>query len=283
VAQLWSFLRNFSASKYYDAVQQGAMNGAAPFSFGAIFATIASPPSAGQAIFANAATVNTGFALNVGPGTGNVTMWNGTIAHNTGPIVASTGAALAPATDLTTSEALANAFFSNENANQTIGTSRGLNSPHSVQLVFAVLTVPATGNQSFYINGHLNNIHAVNLATAVNPVVIGAFSPGHTSPADETWLAGCFYHDAVYSATDVAAMFQASAAAKDLVGPGRYGTALDPKYMWSVKRANFDARANWISDGSALTPITMVQHGIWTTSGATSDVFGGADLPWMQA
>lgn len=277
--QLWSFIRNFSATKFYEAAQQGSLTGAAPFTFGAIFATEAGAPSTVQTIMANSAALNTGFSLVVNLNT--MSTWNGTAQQTTGPIVAATGAPLPGATDLPTSEDLANAFLSSEYQGSTHGNNRGSNSPKSAQLVMAALSVTAAGNQAFYVNGHQTSAIAVGLATAVNPVAIGVNS-GHLLPADQLWLAGCFYHSGtVYTAAEIAAMFAACSQAKDLVGPSRVVSAVDPTYMWSVKRGNFDLRANWVSDGSAATPITMVRSGLWVPAGIAGDLLA-ADVPWMS-
>lgn len=280
--KLWSFIRNFTAGKYYDAAQIGAMNGAAPFSIGAIFATTLNPATTtSQYVFGNSAVVNTGFGIGTNVVTGGVvSAYNGTKQQSTGPILNSTGALLATATDDTSTQLIADAFYSSEVALQTVGTTRGSASPKSSQLVFVGLTVPASGSQVFYVNGQAINSLAVGLATAVNNVGIGV-SSAHTLPCDQTWIAGCFYHNAVYTPQEMAAMFAACSQAKDIVGPSRIISATDPAYMWSVKRGNFDARASWISDGSAATPITMVRTGSWTPTGIGGDLLA-ADMQFSQ-
>jgi hypothetical protein len=277
-ANLWSFIRNFSVTKFYEAAQQGSLTGAAPFTFGAIFAFEASAPSTVQTIFGNSALVNTGFSVGASIA---LAAWNGTKVQGTGPIVAATGGSLPPATDLTTTEAVANAFYSAEVMGSTIGTSRGSQSGKTCQLVHVALSVPASGNQAFYVNGHQIGAIAVGLATAVNPIAIGVNS-GHLQPADQLWLAGCFYHNAAYTQAQMALMYAACARARDVVGPSSFSSVADPTYMWSVKRSNFDCRASWVSDGSAATPITMVRSGVWTPTGVDGDLLA-ADLPWMSA
>jgi hypothetical protein len=282
--QLWSFIRNFSNTKFYDAAQQGSMNGAAPFTIGAIFATVETGDggSTGGALFQNTNAVGvTGFGLHADGDAANGTVDNG----SPGPNTSATGVVLPTATDLTSAENLANAAASALTASITWGTSRGSNRPRSVQLVHLTLTVPAAGDQIVYINGHVVQARAVGLATNPANVTIGN-RPDHAFPT-AAWLAGVYYKaGTVYTSAEIAAMHAACAQAKDLVGPSRYRTAsVDPSYMWSVKRGNFDLRANWASDGSAATPITMVRSGAWnpvTVPGSIDgDVFA-ADVPWMQ-
>lgn len=279
--KLWSFLRGFSTLKFYEAAQQGGLNGVAPFTFGAIFATTQNPPLAGQAIFGNSVIIGTGFGITQAPATGIITAFNGTVAQPTGPVVAATAAPLPPATDLTSSENLANAFYSEELAGSTVGTSRSSESPHSVQLVIVHVVVGGS-NQIFYVNGHQISSIARGLATSGDPVVIGAGSPGHTIPFEQGWLAGAFYHNDSMAQADILAMTAACFQAKDLVGPSRLVSATDPAYMWSVKRGNFDARANWVSDGSAATPITMVRNGSWNAAIGTLSNVIAADVPLSQ-
>jgi hypothetical protein len=156
---------------------------------------------------------------------------------------------------------------------------RGSAGPRSVVLIHVACVVPAAGNQLFFVNGHLVHAKAVGLATNAAKVTIGT-NPAHNVSASTSWIAGCFYHNAAYTADQMASMFAACAQAKDIVG-GIYSSAPTPAYMWSVKRGNFDLRANWVSDGSAATPITMVQSGLWTPNGIDGDLLA-ADVPWMN-
>jgi hypothetical protein len=275
--KLWSLIRNFSNTKFYECAQIGALTGAAPFTVGAIFASTPAPISG--SIFSNRGS-NVGFGLGLVTATGLISVANGTVIQNTGPINDTTGAVLAAASSTGTSQDLANAFASSEENGAASAGFRGSNSPKSSQLAFVALTVPATGSQTLYVNGHVVHNLAVGLATSSANVTIGN-DPTHISASASLGLVGVFYHNAVYTAAEMATMFAACAQAKDLVGPSGLRTATDPLYMWSVKRGNFDARASWVSDGSAATPIAMSRNGTWTASGAGSDVIA-ADMPWMQ-
>lgn len=277
MSNLWAFIRNFSASKFYESAQIGSLNGGAPFTIGAIFAVVPAPSSG--SIFSNRG-VNTGFSLGTVTGVGVVQAANGTAVQITGPINNTTGAALPDATDLATAEALVNAYKSSALNDIVVADTRGTNSPKTAELVHVALTVPPSGSQVLYVNGQVVHTLAVALASSNANVTIGN-DPTHATANANLWLSGAFYHNSAYTQADIAAMFAASSTAKDLIGPSRLSATVDPLYMWSVKRGNFDARASWVSDGSAATPITMVRNGTWTPTGAAGDLIA-ADLSWMQ-
>jgi hypothetical protein len=191
---------------------------------------------------------------------------------------------------------LANAFaFGNSNALGTNGYGVGLTAPAAAiaangttsqtvsvvtpgyKLIMVCATVPASGLQSFYVNGALVNQAAVGLVLNANPVVIGN-NPAGSAPWPG-WIAGCFYHTAVYTQDEISAMWEACVSAGDLVGAGNYiAGSVRPAYAWSAQQANPAVSANWSSYGSAAVPIVMTRIGTWA---ATGNIITG-DAVWAD-
>jgi hypothetical protein len=281
----FSFLRNFSASKYYEAAQAGSLSGAVPFSAGVLFVcqgiALKRDGSAmtTQYLFGNAPeSDDAGLSFRQLATTGQFHAAQGTVVQNSGP-VDSAQALMADATGDATSQALANGYKSEELGSLpvTTGTVRQYATPKPSHAVLAIMVVDGT-NQLLYINGQLVASTARNTTTSVNAFRFGLAPDAANMPADNCLIAGGFYHSAALTDGNVADLQQVAASQKDVpAGTASLGGALNLDYVWSVKTGNFDARASWVSRGGAATPSTMTRHGSWS---ASDDVLS-ADCPWL--
>src|SRR5882672_1888749 len=209
--RMWSFLTGFTVGKYYEAAQSGDLIGAAPFSFGAVFSLkdiVASNVIFGNAVFGTSGAglrINSGALLNAA---------NGTISQLSGTALAN-----ADGTYGQTPEGdLINNYKSSlmSDVGQIAGAF-AWPTPRADHIVHIHVNVPASGNQSTYVNSRLVAATAVGLVTNANPFRIGV-GESAANPAAGVLLAGCYYNNAVLTAAQVATIFRQSTDAKDCAG-----------------------------------------------------------------
>lgn len=248
----WAFLRNFSATKYYQAAQSGVLTGSGVHSFGAVFMTNQFI-SALQTIFGNAVFGTDGDGIRV-DASGRLEGACGTLQQITGTALAAADATYA----LTPEGDAINAWRASVNEN-VVASEGGALSPRPMNLIHAAVTVNPAGNQRLYVNGRTVASATDALVASAAPYRIGVDAAA-ANPASAIYLAGCWYTNTELSDDDVFRVFAASANAKQIRGPNDLGGAADLAYIWDVKTGNFDARDSWASRG-AETPIAMVKQG----------------------
>lgn len=279
---MFSFIRNFSATKFYSAVQSGSLTGGQPHTIGALFSlqSVVDFDAAfanAMAIFGNAVfgTTGTGIRVTAPAATGGkIEVASGTInlVFGTAELVADGTYGLDPEGDLIN---LSRANIRSEVIAGADGTAEFPNVKPN-EMIFVVMVQGAT-NVDVFVNGH----HAaqVTAAPATNAAEfrIGIEGGGTTQFADGVDIAGVFYEGTAMTEANIRAMLEAAQQAEDIVDPTLMNSAaLVPDYIWSVKRGNPTGLANWASTGTA-TAINMVRNGTWLDAD-----FYAAKRPWYS-
>ncbi len=285
---MWSFLRNMSTTKFFEAAKGGVFNGQAPFTFGAVFALVDEP--LGPAfIFGDGDAGSNGFDVLVGSASrpfvsdGTLLLAGGSDLNDGSAVPDSdpTGGTF-EADDADFCNRIKAYMDPNTNPGGAGGTTAAYAWPgiRAMQLVYVAMSIGGATSFAF-CNGKVVGLASSATVPNASGVRIGESVAGG-APSGTALIGGCFYHSSDLTYLQLQQHFQACKQAQDVANFGSYESNPQLDYIWSVKRSRlWDGRTTWASDG-AQSSIDMVKQGATPLdiAGADADLLA-LNLDWM--